>query len=269
MTFTDTEKEVIFLKAVNELIDTTVNYEMIRLSEGDGGAQAMFKSSTHIKFFNIILVDFLSKSAEKITGASKTYLMALTDICETPYFVQDNSIASLKDAVAKFSKWLESEIEVDVWLPSIDLGMKLRVLRREFIVICGNISKHNFSRLSRIASDLKNILARNSIVISEEDGLLILDDFYERFHTDIITYHGSHIVEHLNNIRWGVHDYLKPEFERSIVYEQNEPPRYHYTYPQSVTKEFAKNCYWDLMNEIRAAPYVKRFVSYPSLKASY
>jgi hypothetical protein len=34
-----------------------------------------------------------------------------------------------------------------------------------------------------------------------------LDDFYERFHKDILNYHSSTIAEFLNNIRWGIYEY--------------------------------------------------------------
>src|SRR5215218_1142153 len=44
------------------------------------------------------------------------------------------------------------------------------------------------------------------------DALLALADFYEKFHTDILNYHASTIAEFLNNIRWGIYEYLQPEF---------------------------------------------------------
>jgi hypothetical protein len=269
MKFTEIEQEVIFLKAINESIDSMVNHEILELSEGDNGAQAIFKTLIHQRFFNIILVDFLSKSAREITGKSISCLDALAEICEKPNFNQHNSVKSLNRAVKAFKKWLEHEIKVKVWLPAISLQTKLKVQRQEFIKICGDISKHNFSRLSRRIDDLKNILARSGVKLSDEDGLLIIDDFYERFHTDIFNYHGSNLVEQLNNIRWGVQEYLQPEFKKSIVYENGNPPKYRYTYPNGINTELTKNCYWALMNEVRATPYVKRFKTYRILKRRY
>ena len=274
MNFTDIEQEVIFLKASSETIDSIVNHEMLTLSGGEEAGEALFKSATHQRLFNIILVDFLSKSAKEVTGKSNSYLGALAlgalaEICEKPNFNQHDSVKSLKRAVIAFKKWLEHEIKVKVWLSSIELKTKLKVLRQEFIKICGNISKHNFSRLSKTVDDLKNILSRSAVELSDEDGLLIIDDFYERFHTDILGYHGSHLVEQLNNIRWGIQEYLEPEFKSSIVYEGGNLPKYRYTYPNGINTEFAKNCYWELMNDVRRRPYVRRFKTYDMLKKAY
>lgn len=263
------ETEVIYLKAINESIDSMVNYEILQLSIRKGEGQASFRTAVHQRFFNIILVDFLSKPADKFAGKRNSCLDALTEICESPVFNRGNSVRSLRRAVRAFRKWVEREIKVKAWLPSIELQTTIRIQRQQFIRICGDISKHNFSRLSRRVGDLKKILSSSGVEISDNDGLLMIEDFYERFHTDIFNYHGSRIVELLNEIRWGIHEYLQPEFKRSIVYEEASPPMYRYTYPEGVNTEFAKNCYWGLMNEVRANPYVERFKTYSILKRRY
>lgn len=259
MKFTAIEQEIIFLKASNESIGSMVNHDVLELSGGDNGAQAIFKTSIHQRYFNIILVDFLSKSAEEVTGEKISSLDALVKICEVPNFNQHNSVKSLRRAVTVFKKWLEHEIKVKVWFRSINLKTDLKVQRQEIIKICGDISKHTFSRLHVRARELKKILKRNGKEVSDDDGLALLDDFYERFHTDIFTYQGSHIVEQLNSIRWGIQVYLQPEFNGSLVYECYTPLKYRYTYPDGINTKFVKYCYWALMNDIRATPYMKRF----------
>lgn len=233
------------------------------------GGQAIFKTSIHQRFFNIVLVDFLSPTAIKVTGDKKSCVDALATICEKPNFNERNSVKLLKQAVTAFKKWLEREIKVKIWLPSIALGTKIKIQRQEFIKICGDISKHNFSRLDGRARSLQKILKKNGEEISDEDALLALADFYEKFHDDIFTYQGSHLVEQLNNIRWGIQEYLQPEFNRSMIHEGCTPPRYRYTYPLGIKAEFAKLCYWELMNDIRAAPCMKRFKTYRVLTRSY
>ena len=262
MKFTEIEREVIFLKATTASIGTMVNHQVLQLSEGADGGQAIFKTSIHQRFFNIVLVDFLSPTAIKVTGEKTSCMDALATICEKPNFNERNSVKLLKQAVTAFKKWSEREIKVKVWLPSINLEAKIKVHRKEFISICGDISKHNFSRLDRRARSLQEILKRNGNEVSDEDALSALDDFYEKFHIDIFTYLGSHLVEQLNNIRWGIQEYLQPEFSRSMTHEGCTPPRYRYTYPNGVKEEFAKLCYWELMNDIRTTPYIKRFKTY-------
>lgn len=269
MRFTAIEQEVIVLKASNESIGSMVNHNILILSEGEDGAQAIFKTSIHQRLFNILLVDFLSTSSGDLTGEKISSLDALAKVCEKPSFNHHNSVKSLRRAVTAFTKWLEHEIKVDVWFPSIELEAAVKVQRQEFIKICGDISKHSFYRLDRRAKSLQKILKDNGKEVSKEDALLALDDFYDRFHNDIFTYLGSHLVEKLNNIRWGIQEYLQPEFNRSMTHEGCTPPRYRYTYPIGVQAEFAKLCYWGLMNDIRATPDMKRFKTYRVLTRRY
>ena len=271
MKFNATEREVIFLKAVKELIDEMVNFEIGKVIGSNPHSRFQFCSMTHRKFFNIILVDFLSCSDKKVLGEQSSYLSVLKSICSSPKFNQNNSINSLSKYVDKFSTWLEQEVIVEkVWLPSIELEIDLSIKRVEFIKICGNISKHNFSRLSGVVRELQTIFERNNTALDDDEALVIIDEFYEWFHDDIFSYHSSAIAEFLNNIRWGIYEYLLPEYQQSIVYETDEYPRkYRYTYPDKVRKKFAKTCYWGLMNEIRSRPYIEKFQVTKYLKMQY
>ena len=271
MKFNNTEQEIIILKAIKELIDSMVNYEMLDLLGQNPDASIGFKSTTHQKFFNIILLDFLSCSDKKVLGEQLSYLGALQSICHSPNFKKNNSIINLTKSTKEFVDWLEREVIVEkIWFPSIDLETNLSIKRIEFIKICGNISKHNFSRLSGVVHELIAIFKRNGIALETEKTLLILGEFYEWFHTNIFAYHSSAIAEFLNNIRWDIYEYLQPEFQQSIVFENDEHPRrYHYTYPHEVNNSFAKSCYWDLMNEVRSKPYMNKFQATRYLKMRY
>ena len=136
MKFNSTEREIIFLKAVKELIDEMVNFEIGELIGNDPHSQFQFSSMTHRKFFNIILVDFLSCSDKKIIGEQSSYLSALKSICSSPKFEQNNSINNLEKYINEFSEWLEKEVVVEkIWLPSIELETDLSIQRVEFIKI--------------------------------------------------------------------------------------------------------------------------------------
>jgi len=107
------------------------------------------------------------------------------------------------------------------------------------------------------------------VTVTVEDSIRAFEDFYAPFHDDILNYHASTVAEHLNNIRWGIYAYLRPEFERSIVWLSREPPHYRYNYPPELSSEFAKHCYWELMNEVRREPYMRRFKVTKWLKLRY
>ena len=271
MTLNQVEKEVIFLRAIKELIDEMVNWEVVKLVGEDPHSNISFNSMTHQRFFNILLVDFLSCSDKKVLGVQSSYLSALKDICASPNFNIDDSINNLAQESQEFSDWLEKEVTVDkVWLPAIDLEIDLSIKRIEFIKICGNIVKHNFTRLYGVVRELKEIFTRNNITLEDGDVLLIIDEFYQWFHDGIFSYHSSAIAEFLNNIRWGIYEYLQPEFHRSLVIDDGKDSvRYYYTYPNGLSNRFAKACYWDLMNDIRSAPFMKKFQVTKYLKMRY
>ena len=109
--------------------------------------------------------------------------------------------------------------------------------------MCGDISKHNFLRAVSVANELQGFLSKSGVLVTQDDALLALSDFYQRFHKDIFNYHASTIAEFLNNIRWSIFEYLQPEFHRSIVWESYEPPKHKYTYPNEIKSNFAQECY--------------------------
>lgn len=269
MLFTNTELEAINLKAIVEAIDSMVNYEIIEIRGIDPESEVYFRSITHQKYFYIILVDFLSYFDKTLTDKQNSSLGLLKDICENSKFNHNNSISSLHKSIDIFKIWLDKEVKADLWFPTIERKIVLNITRYEFIKICGNISKHNFARLTRISKELILIFKRNHVNISFHESLLILNEFYEQFHMDILNYHGSNITEMLNNIRWGIHEYLLPEFKKSIKHNPDNPIMYEYTYPKEIVTDFAKSCYWDLMNIIRGIPYVKKFITTKYLKMRY
>ncbi len=158
---------------------------------------------------------------------------------------------------------------MDTWLPSINKQVLLTLTRLSFLKACGNISKHNLLRLGSVAEEIVQTLAVNGVSITLEEGFLVLADFYEQFHTDTLNYHSSTIAEFLNNIRWGIHEYLQAEYQRSVVTEGGDPPKYRYIYPKNIVTEFARTCFWDLMEEVRRGPHVKRFRVTRWLKIRY
>ncbi len=256
---TPIEEEVAFLKATLDAINSMVNFEVLSLHGSDPDSSILFATRTHQQFFNIALVDFLSRTDKKAPVKQTSYLGALRQIAETPSFSVNDSAAALKASTSDFVAWLEAEITVDVWFPSLELQMPLRVSRLLYIKMTGDLSKHNLLRSVGVAEDLQRLLTTQGVNVELDAALLALDNFYEWFHDHVLNYHGSTIAEYLNNIRWGIHEYLRPELNRSIVWESREPPKYRFTYPSGVTTRFGQENYWALMNLVRAEPYMRRF----------
>lgn len=284
--FTNIEQEIIVLSAIWGMINEMVNYEIFEQLHSTKDTTLIFKSATHQKFFNIQLVDFLSKpfgswqNGQKknlfdlpaTRGNSETdesFLYYLGIVCKKPNFGREK-VDAIRKPLSKFKDWLETECRIEkVWLPSINKETDIRVKRITFIKICGNISKHNFARLDHDARKIEKILLKNNVPIGDNNRYLVLSDFYGWFHTDIFNYHSSAIAEFLNNIRWGIYEYLRPEFERSFTRENHEEIKYHFIYPDQCTNPFARTMYWDLMNETRVKPYMPRFEVTRFLKMRY
>ncbi len=252
MNLNNIEKEVIYLFAIKNFIDEMVNMEVMKIWGDNPDTNISFNSITHQKFFSIILVDFLSCSDNKITGEQVPYLQALSKICNSPNFNTNNSVKSLKNTTSDFRKWLTKKVLIkDINLYPINIEKNLILKRIDFIKICGNISKHNFTRLSGVVEEMKSILLENNIDASNEKILLSLNSFYDWFHNDIIVYHSSTIAEFLNNIRWGLFYYLQSEHKKSITHYYNKQlglQAHKFKYPKEIKNKFAKECYFNLMD---------------------
>lgn len=281
-TLTKTEQEAVILFAAWDMIENMVNYELFENITRLENTNLIFKTPSHKRLFNILLGDFLSQPKERKDNSlpfdlprapakgrrsDYTFLFYLRQICEDP---QLNSTAEdIRAPLEDFSSWLEADCVIeDVWLPAIDKKLDIKVPRIVFLKICGDIAKHNFSRLKTNVEKICGILKENGIDINERQGFLVLPEFYEWFHTHLFSYHASTIVEFLNEIRWAMFRYLRPEFDRS--FELCEPePMYRYRYPMDCKGVLPRAMYWNLMNFVKSPPYFPRFTVTQSLKEQY
>ncbi|SDU58486.1 hypothetical protein [Pseudomonas mandelii] len=263
------EEEVVYLLAVIELIRSMVNYEIMMVVGEVDEQSIQFKSMTHKQFFSIALVDFLSQTDTKAPVPSTSYLGALRAISAKPSFNVNGSVQCLKDAVIAFTEWLRTEIDVDAWLGSISLQVKIRIPRYLVLKIDGNISKHNTLRSVGVAEELQRLLKKADKPVELYEAMLAQKDIYDIFHDDISAYHASTIAEFLNNVHWGIQRYLKPEFARSFAPEGGDSPFYRFLPPDQLEHPYAKTCYWSLMNQIRSEPIFKPFTVTRHLKGNY
>jgi hypothetical protein len=272
LNLTPLEQEVITLKAVVDMIGDMVNHEVLTIHFSDPDTSIMFKTMTHMAFFNIILVDLLSKPSEFFTR-DKSYFDRLEEICVNPRMGKIQDIRELAEAVCAFARWLSEEVTVqNRWFPSLNLQIDLKIERKVFIGICGNITKHNFTQLTRQADRLRKVFCKNGQAVSLDKCILALQDFRQQFYDDIFHYHSATIAEFLNNIRWGIHSYAAPVREHCVENRYDDKSHlsaYKYHYPGDVTSDLGKACYWDLMNGVMQEPYIRRFEVAKYLKMRY
>lgn len=277
VTYNKSEQEIIVLRAVWSLIDNMVNYKNFEKEHGTVDAELMFKTESTSRLFNILLADFLSKpkpgtfDLPAATGLAKTdhtFLFYLCRICDNPILNVESG--SIRTPVQQFIDWLEGECFVEkVWFSSIDVEIDIRVKRLTLLKICGDIAKHSFARLNVTVERIQKVLKDNRKQIDSGQGFLVLPEFYEWFHDNVFHYHASIIAEHLNNIRWGIFDYLEPEYSRSFEKTSPKPIGYRFNYPTDCCNSLAKGMYWDLMNQVRRRPYFPRFAITELLRRRY
>lgn len=272
-TFSKIEYEVVVLHSLHEFINSMVNHSILKVVGSGQDCNVIFQDQSAMQLFSIHFVDFLSKTDSKAPCQERTFIEAAFHICSNPCFDINGSVSFLSGVVGAFNDWLNVIVDVDVWFPSIELDRQLKMNRWEFLIICGNISKHNAMRSWRIAHKLQTVLARNGVNINLENSLIALGDFYERFHRDIFEYHASTIAEFLNNIRLGIHEYLRSEYFRAYHDKGYDDvlhlQRYGFDIPQNINSDLAKHCYFELMQAIRSGPYVPKFVVTKWLKRRY
>ncbi|KTD33844.1 hypothetical protein Lnau_2136 [Legionella nautarum] len=259
------ENEVILLRNIYDHIDEMVNFSLFKIQGIYTECNILFHDSNQMKLFFILLVDFLSMTDKKGPIKTTTFLNGLADISITPQFSVDDSEKELKIIVIEFQEWLKKEKIIDVWMPSIDRSESLSISRFDMIKLSGSISKHNNLRADGLVKGLQKILQNSGFEINETKGLLLLPDFYERFHNDILIFLSSHICEFLNNIRLAIYSYLLPQFDRSY-YKCEDGLAYRYRIPDYIRSDYARVCYWELMNKVRSKPYMKKFVISSNLK---
>lgn len=267
----DGEKELAYLQAALASINEAVNHDKIELRGAGEEKEVWFKTSNHQAVYSILLVDFLSKPDATFFNVDKPIIQFLKFEDNQPHFNFYNSADGLKKAAASFESWLGGEIVIEhMWLPSVSIECDLKITRKELLEISGTALKHNFFKLSRQAKKVQNILSKNGHEISLQNIFPVFDDFNEYIREGgFLTYMGQTVVEFLNNVRADIHEYLSIEYSKSYQDDPSEEGKYFFRYPEFVSSDFGQTMYWDLMNQIRSGPYMKRFAVPSYLKQRY
>jgi len=264
MTINIIEREAIGLCIVCEAIEDIVNHMLLDIRYGDdlsGEATAYFPTPVHQQLFLIRLLDFAKEGGDTaLTGVKGACLDVLIATCENKSFDVQESIGLLKKATESLKEWLYTPTTLKLWLPTIDVEIDLKVPRLQLLFISANQAKHNLSRLTGLARSIHEMLKSHGHDVPLEQIPLALEDFREHLNEDFFIYYGTWLAELINEVRWGIQQYLLPTFQTSyrLAPEINEIA-YRYEYPASIKGVIPRSWFWRLMNHIRSGPCVKRF----------
>lgn len=284
--FTDMERESIILNATLGMIDDMVNHSIF-MPLGDNRHETNLLPTTQLALvqFSTLLRDFLSPVTSKGNqpmpfGLPKppngddvtdyTTLFYLKEIGKNPLI--GTKIEPLNAIVWDFAEWLnESVIVPDVWLPSIETKLDLKIKRIDFIRTSGDIGKHNFLRLEGQARRVRRVLSENNVAIDLSEAYSALPDVWDWFHTHLLAFHASNIAEFLNNIRYAVRSYVCPVAKASYrvidAYEGME--RYTFERPDEIINSFAWEQYFGLLQSALRRPNFPPFSVSQSFKNQF
>ena len=263
------ENEVIILRNAFDHIGDLVNHSLIELHGKKEHQYVIFHDMNQRRLFFILLVDFLSKTDSRGPIEQVSFLQGLRKVAERPQFSYQNSESDLKLALDIFIQWLNEKTKIDIWLPSISKDVKLNITRIDYLKMCGDVCKHNYLRSIGVADTLRTVISESGISITQEQAMLTLPDFYEKFSEDILIYLASHFCEMLNNICWGIYRYMIPEFQRSYHRSNGNLAGYSFRVPEDIKSDYARDCYWELMNGIIRKPYFDKFKVSDDFKSEY
>lgn len=264
MPYTVAEQEAIGLCIALEGLNEIVNRAILDLRHVEafpGEAEVRFETRQHQQLFLIRLLDFVKeRGAASLTGVDGSCLAVLRAAGQSKAFEREGSAQLLIGATNALDGWLAEQTQISLWLPSLGIQANLNVPRVDFLHIAGNQVKHNLSRLTGVSREIVRMLAAHGHQVPEESVPLALDDFREHLEEHYFNYYGTWLAELLNEVRWGLHEYLLPTFAWSYTKDAADDIRYTYQYPASVTAGIPRQWFWRLMNHVRRRPYLPRFV---------
>jgi hypothetical protein len=280
-TYSTIQQEVIVLAAVLDLIDDMVNLRTFGPPITDRPTNLLPNTSTDQRIFAILLGDFLSLPkphrgdampfglsvpTKDEKGSARTYLRYLREITANPSF--SGNIGPLANEVDAFAVWLDAELTCHkVWLGDLNIEFDMTVERIWVFKAVGDLAKHNFSRLEGQIRPIQNMLVRHGFAVEEGEIYGALPNIEEWLRGHILAYHTSTIAEFLNNIRWAIYGYLRPEFVRAFRRESACVP-YTFDVPAAIGQGLPRGMYWRLMNAMRSEPHFPRFEVAASLKVN-
>lgn len=254
----EVEQEVIFFLDAINLLDEILSKQLFAILGTPPNQNILFETNICQKYFYLNLVDFLSQIGICfcLNDQKVSVFEGLLSVSSSPRLGTKQGVSFLKKSLEIFDSWLETEAEIEHWYPDIDKKIILKISRKDMLLTCGNICKHKLLRLSKTADNVKKMFANSDVELTLEEAIASLDNFFERFHDDILSYHSSYIIEMLFNIRRGINEYLKPVYDKCFKDKGRDKklgvPIYEYEIPNCIISKLGRNMFWELMNNVRS-----------------
>jgi hypothetical protein len=261
---TDTAlKETMGLCIACEAIDDIANHALLEMRPVTGRgdeSEVYFRTLEHQQLFLIRLQDLAKENTDQaITGVKGSCIDVLNSACATKFFDFRGSIGSLQEPTGRLQTWLNEEVNLPLWLPTASIKVDLRVPRSKLLFISGNRAKHNISRLSGVSKCMREMLKAHGHEVELAQIPLLLDDLPEQLNEGYFVSQASHLTELLNEVRWGIQEYLLPTFNSSITPVPSKGNQAYEYQHSAFVDEVPRQWFWRLMGHIRSRPRIPRF----------
>ncbi|MEN5204982.1 hypothetical protein ABE473_11020 [Stenotrophomonas sp. TWI700] len=259
--------EVIGLSIAFEALKSMVNRSMLdvlHLSDGSGEVEVRFKSTPHRDLFYIRLLDFAHEGGSRRllgTATDMSCLEILETVGSAPRLSTPESAQELAHAAAQLRTWLEHTVQPKFWLGDIDINARLSVTRLRLLKIVGNQAKHNMSRLTGVCGQVQKLLADNGHDVAFELMPFAIEDLRAHLGENMFIYYGSWLAELLNDLTWALYRYVRPIYQRQIVFEEGPLPGFYRYEPLAGVDPKSPAHFWlyRLLNDARSTPYIPPF----------
>jgi hypothetical protein len=120
--------------------------------------------------------------------------------------------------------------------------------RKEVLKVCGNLKKHNFTRLTGCAANLSNYLQRTQINVTPVEAMMLLEDFEVQFYDDVFHCYRNVLAASVNDIRRGMRNYLMHQC--AVGHIPGPHGGIQFPRPPQITNDYVAGVYIHLMYRV-------------------
>lgn len=250
------QQEIRVLNTTVELITNYVNYATCCFPEDRTKLvqTVLPQDSTAKKYFFILLLEVIAGVNKEIIPSKEdgdSLLRLLHKISISPILGDGQATASaLQRAVEEFEDWLNYEFEYDIWSANIQKELKIKLTRKDAIYLIGNRCKHSLTRSNAILKKITKIYNESGASLDPGTEVLILEDIDTWLFDDFGGYHFTKLCELSVKVYYGIVQYIRPIYNRSLVREDDI--RYSYIIPEEITEQESKFEFYELLNQTRS-----------------
>jgi hypothetical protein len=265
-------QEIRVLNSSVDLITSYVNYLICCFPEDRTKVvtTVLPKDITAKRYFYILLLDVVAGvNKELIPDKSdgEGVLGLLDRICQSPNLdKEERNISALKASVAEFLTWLDHSFVYDIYSANIGKQVAVSFTRKEALYLIGNRCKHSLLRSNAILTKLVKLYKDSGVEIDPGEEIQLIEDVDTWLFDDFGGYHFTKICELSSKVYWGIIQYVRPVYDKSIV--KRDGRLYSFDIPVALVDDQSKFEFYELLNRV-GTPFLPKIQTDKYLQDKY